>query len=165
MCEEPISASSGSPPLTPSVSRLAAMALVALLALLPAGPAAAAAETDLDARLDALIFGEPVRIPGIIANGRPSLLAFTDHHCAACLQMVPAMERLVRAYDGRANIITIDPQDPHLAVRLLSAKYGVWGTPMLVLLDRTGAVRKKLYGPQLEKVLAGELDRLLRAAR
>jgi thiol-disulfide isomerase/thioredoxin len=125
----------------------------------------AAEGTDLDARLDALIFREPVRIPGIIANGRPSLLVFSDHHCAACLQMVPVVERLVRGYDDRANIITIDPQDPQLAVRLLSAKYGVWGTPMLVLLDRVGAVRKKLYGPQLEKVLAGELDRLLRAAR
>lgn len=165
MCEKPISASRGSPLLTPYASRLTATTLVALLALLPAGPAVAAEGTDLDARLDALIFREPVRIPGIIANGRPSLLVFSDHHCAACLQMVPVVERLVRGYDDRANIITIDPQDPQLAVRLLSAKYGVWGTPMLVLLDRVGAVRKKLYGPQLEKVLAGELDRLLRAAR
>lgn len=165
MCEKPISASRGSPLLTPYALCLTATTLVALLALLPAGPAVAAEGTDLDARLDALIFREPVRIPGIIANGRPSLLVFSDHHCAACLQMVPVVERLVRGYDDRANIITIDPQDPQLAVRLLSAKYGVWGTPMLVLLDRVGAVRKKLYGPQLEKVLAGELDRLLRAAR
>jgi thiol-disulfide isomerase/thioredoxin len=145
--------------------RLSCLALAALLALTPAGEALPAGGTDLDARLDVLIFKEPARIPELIANSRPSLLVFTDHHCAACLQMVPVVERLVPRYDGRVNLITIDPQDPHLAVRLLSAKYGVWGTPMLVLLDRTGAVRQKLYGPQLERTLASGLERLLRDAR
>ena len=140
-----------------------ALGLTALLGLGGVAPALAAEGADLDARLDALIFKEPTRIQEIIANGRPSLLVFTDHHCAACLSMVPIVERLVRAYQGRANIITIDPQDPHLAVRLLSAKYGVWATPMIVLLDRSGAVGKKRYGPQLEKTLAADLDRLLRA--
>jgi thiol-disulfide isomerase/thioredoxin len=125
----------------------------------------AAEGTDLDARLAALIFKEPARIPEIVAGGRPSLLVFTDHHCAACLQMVPVVERLVPRFEGKANILTVDPQDPQLAVRLLSAKYGVWGTPMLVLLDRAGAIRKKLYGPQLEATLVRELDRLLRGAR
>jgi thioredoxin-like negative regulator of GroEL len=136
-----------------------------LLALAAVGPSDAAVGRDLDARLDALIFREPARIPEIIANGRPSLLVFTDHHCAACLSMVPTVERLVAAYEGRANVVTIDPQDPNLAVRLLSAKYGVWGTPMVVLLDHTGAVRKKLYGPQREKSLAAEMDRAIRAKR
>jgi thioredoxin-like negative regulator of GroEL len=125
----------------------------------------AAQERDLDARLDALIYKEPAEIPEVVAGGQPSLLVFTDHHCAPCLQMVPVVERMVPRYEGRANIITLDPQDPHMAVRLLAAKYGVWGTPMVVLLDREGAVRKKLYGPQLEKTLAGELDRLLRGVR
>lgn len=144
--------------------RRLAMAVAVLLPLMTGGQAMAAEGTDLDARLDALIFKEPARIPEIVAGGRPSLLVFTDHHCAACLQMVPVVERLGQNYEGRANIITVDPQDPHLGVRILSAKYGVWGTPMLVLLDRAGAVRKKLYGPQLEKTLARELDRLVRRA-
>jgi thioredoxin-like negative regulator of GroEL len=124
----------------------------------------AAQGQDLDARLDALIFKEPAKIPGLVAGGRPSLLVFTDHHCAACLQMVPVVERLEQGYEGRVNIITVDPQDPQLGVRILAAKYGVWGTPMVVFLDRAGAVRKKLYGPQLEKTLGRELDRLLRGA-
>lgn len=158
MCEEPISACRRR-------SRLVGMALASVLVLATAGTVAAGTGADLDARLEALIFKEPARVPEIIANGRPSLLVFTDHHCAACLSMVPIVERLVRIYRGRANVITIDPQDPHMAVRLLSAKYGVWGTPMVVLLDHTGAVRKKLYGPQREKTLAGELDRFLQAKR
>lgn len=138
---------------------------VALVLLVTSSGGMAAQETDLDARLDALIFKEPARIPEIVAGGRPSLLVFTDHHCAACLQMVPVVERLGQEYEGQANIVTVDPQDPQLGVRLLAAKYGVWGTPMIVLLDRAGAVRKKLYGPQLEKTLVRELDRLLRGAR
>ncbi len=145
--------------------RLARFALGALLLLAAHPPSISAQGTDLDARLDALIFKDPARISETVASGRPSLLVFTDHHCAACLRMVPVVERLVRAYEARANIVTIDPQDPHLAVRLLSAKYGVWGTPMTVVLDRTGAVRKKRYGPQLEKTLAGDLEGLLRDAR
>ncbi len=140
-----------------------ARGIVVALALIT--PAMAEERRDLDARLDAMISKEPARIPEIIANGWPTLLVFTDHHCAACLSMVPIVERLTQKYTGRANVITIDPQDPHLAVRLLSAKYGVWGTPMMVLLDRTAIVRKKLYGPQLERTLAGDLDRLLRTAR
>lgn len=148
--------------LTPFASRLTVAALAALIGLIAVHPAGAAQGKDLDARLDALIFKEPVRIPEIVAGGRPSLLVFTDHHCAACLQMVPVVERLGQGYEGRANIITVDPQDPQLGVRLLAAKYGVWGTPMMVLLDRTGAVRMKLYGPQLEKTLVRELDRLVR---
>ena len=141
-----------------------AMAVAVLVLLAASSRSMAGAGTDLDARLDALIFKEPARIPEIVAGGRPSLLVFTDHHCAACLQMVPVVERLGQGYEGRANIITVDPQDPQLGVRLLAAKYGVWGTPMMVLLDRAGAVRKKLYGPQLEKTLVRELDRLLRGA-
>jgi thiol-disulfide isomerase/thioredoxin len=137
---------------------------VAVVLLVASSRGMAAEGTDLDARLDALIFKEPARIPEIVAGGRPSLLVFTDHHCAACLQMVPVVERLVPRFEGKANILTVDPQDPQLAVRLLSAKYGVWGTPMLVLLDRAGAIRKKLYGPQLETTLVRELDRLLRGA-
>ena len=144
-------------------SRLPVTALAVML-LAVIARAAGGAGTDLDARLDALIFKEPARIPEIVAGGRPSLLVFTDHHCAACLQMVPVVEGLGKGYEGRANIITVDPQDPQLGVRLLAAKYGVWGTPMMVLLDRAGAVRKKLYGPQLEKTLVRELDRLLRGA-
>lgn len=142
-----------------------AMAVAAVLLLVTSSRAMAGSRTDLDARLDALIFKELAKIPEILAGGRPSLLVFTDHHCAACLQMVPVVERLGHRYEGRAHIITVDPQDPQLAVRLLAAKYGVWGTPMVVLLDRIGAVRKKLYGPQLEKTLATELDRLLRGSR
>ena len=136
---------------------------VAMVLLVTSSGGMAAQGKDLDARLDALIFKEPAKIPEIVAGGRPSLLVFTDHHCAACLQMVPVVERLGQGYEGRANILTVDPQDPQLGVRILAAKYGVWGTPMMVLLDRTGAVRKKLYGPQLEKTLVRELDRLLRA--
>jgi thioredoxin-like negative regulator of GroEL len=137
---------------------------VAVVLLVVSGEGMAAQGTDLDARLDALLFKEPARIPEMLAGGQPSLLVFTDHHCAACLQMVPVVERLLPRYRGRANILTVDPQDPHLAVRLVAAKYGVWGTPMVVLLDRAGAVRKKLYGPQLERTLVRELDRLLRPA-
>jgi thiol-disulfide isomerase/thioredoxin len=137
---------------------------LAVVLLVTSSRGMAAEGTDLDARLDALIFKEPARIPEIVAGGRPSLLVFTDHHCAACLQMVPVVESLGQGYEGRANIITVDPQDPQLGVRILAAKYGVWGTPMMVLLDRAGAVRKKLYGPQLEKTLVRELDRLLRGA-
>lgn len=165
MCEKPTSACRGRTRSAARSLRLVLVGLGVLVVVAAAGPAIGAEATDLDARLDALIFKEPVRIPEIMGNGRPSLLVFTDHHCAACLSMVPVVERLVGGYDGRANIITIDPQDPHLAVRLLSAKYGVWGTPMMVLLDRSGAVRKKLYGPQTEKTLAGDLERLLRVTR
>ncbi len=163
MCAEPIWAFR--PRLVARGSLLSRLLLAGLLILGLVGTAAGAEGTDLDARLDALIFREPARVPELLANGRPSMLVFTDHHCAACLQMVPLVERLARAYDARANILTIDPQDPHLAVRLLSAKYGVWGTPMMVLLDRSGAVRKKLYGPQTEKTLADDLERLLRETR
>ncbi len=143
-------------------SLLSRLLIAGLLILGPVGTVAGAEGKDLDARLDALMFKEPARLPEVLANGRLSMLVFTDHHCAACLQMVPVVERLVRGYDERANILTIDPQDPHLAVRLLSAKFGVWGTPMMVLLDRSGTVRKKLYGPQTERTLAGDLERLLR---
>jgi thioredoxin-like negative regulator of GroEL len=101
----------------------------------------------------------------VLANGKPTLLVFTDHHCAACLSMVPILERLTERYRGRANILTLDPQDPNLAVRVLSAKYGVWATPMLVVLDATGAVQKKRYGPQREKTLLADLDGLLHRAR
>ena len=162
MCARPTSASRPAR-LTPFASRLTVAALAAVIGLSAVQAGMAAEGRDLDARLDALIFKEPARIPHLIAGGRPSLLVFTDHHCAACLQMVPVVERLGQGYEGRANIITVDPQEPQLGVRILAAKYGVWGTPMMVLLDRAGAVRKKLYGPQLEKTLVRELDRLLRA--
>ncbi len=162
MCAEPISGCKQ--PLKHMAYGLwrMAMAVGVVVLLVASGRSMAGEGTDLDARLDALMFKEPARLPEVLANGRLSMLVFTDHHCAACLQMVPVVERLVRGYDERANILTIDPQDPHLAVRLLSAKFGVWGTPMMVLLDRSGTVRKKLYGPQTERTLAGDLERLLR---
>lgn len=127
------------------------------------GPAGDGTYEDLVRRWRTLLVEDVSRVPEIVKNGRPTLLAFIDKHCGYCLSMVPIVEQLQRDYEARLNILTVDNERLDLPVRFLVMKYQIWATPTLVVLDRKGAVYRKLHGPQARPRLEGLLERVLSA--
>jgi len=46
--------------------------------------------------------------PEILNSSVPVLLDFFGEHCGPCRQLAPVLDRLATAYEGRANVLTLD---------------------------------------------------------
>lgn len=94
-------------------------------------------------------------------NTGPALIVFADRHCYSCLQMVEVFVGLRERSPQAIALFFVDPQRADPATAFLVNRYGVWASPMTVLIDRTGRVVRKLYGYQNLSTLAKEIDRLM----
>lgn len=116
---------------------------------------------ELAVRLDELAVRDARMVIEASGTARPLLILFADRHCYQCLQMVEVFTDLRERSPGGIALFLVDPQRADPATALLVSKYGVWATPMTVLVDKTGRVARKLYGYQRLSTLAQEVDRLL----
>ncbi len=107
--------------------------------------------------IEAPIHTNEINLPRVLQAGLPVLLVFWRRECAPCEQLASALERLAKAYAGRALIAKINVTDePGLVQR-----YAVDQLPAL-LFFKDGQLLARGAGAAGERELIGWLDYLTR---
>jgi cytochrome c biogenesis protein CcmG, thiol:disulfide interchange protein DsbE len=101
-------------------------------------------------------------------RGQPAAINFWASWCHPCRKEAPALQRLARSLDGRAQLIGVNWTDGLSEARAWVDKYGwtfpnlrdpngaagneyrLHGLPMTFILDSRGSIADVLYGPQSE---------------
>jgi thiol-disulfide isomerase/thioredoxin len=123
------------------------------------------------------LVGKPIKIPGLeLPRERMSLILFLSTSCPYCKESLPFYQQLSRKLQGKVDLIAVFPQPQEqlqawLEVanvpvsQIISAKLytlGIPATPSLLLLDKTGKVKKIWVGRLDEQRQADLLSCALR---
>ncbi len=82
--------------------------------------------------IDAPIHTNEANLPRVLNAGLSVVLVFWSRDCAPCEQLAPALDRLARAYAGKALIVKINATEE----TGLAARYGVEALPSLVFVQQ-----------------------------
>lgn len=107
--------------------------------------------------IDAPIHTNEANLPRVLNAGLPVVLIFWKRECSACDQVHPVLDRLAKAYAGRALIVKANVADePALARRYAAAHLP------LLLFFKDGQQVERAVGAAGERELAAWLDFLTR---
>jgi thioredoxin-like negative regulator of GroEL len=95
-------------------------------------------------------------------TGKPRLLAFSSHHCAACSKMEPVLTRAVRACAASDDVMRVDIDQDYGAD--LAAEYKIANVPTWITVDANGAEIARISGVQPEQRIEAALEEV-RGAR
>ncbi len=113
-----------------------------------------------------VLVGPPATLASL--KGRPAVVNFWASWCGPCRQEAPELARLSRRLGGRARLVGVDYSDAASGARAFIRRYhwtfpnvrdasgatgdayGLDGLPTTFVLDRDGAIVKRLVGPQTE---------------
>jgi thioredoxin len=108
--------------------------------------------------IDAPIHTNESNIPRVLAAGLPVVLVFWRRDCAPCDMLMPALDRLARAYAGRALIVKVNASEE----AGLAGRYGVERLPGIVFIadgqtiaSSAGAAPEPELAAWLEHMTAG----------
>jgi len=114
----------------------------------------------LVAALDAMATRDPAVVEAAFKSGRPTLLAFLDRGCVACLRMIPVVANLQKEFELTVEVVLVDTDDKDEGFRKLYRRFSVWAGPAFVVLNRSGKPVQRLIGPQPESSLRARLTAL-----
>ena len=78
-----------------------------------------------------------------VKGKKPTLLFFMADWCGYCQRVTPEVEAFKRDYGSQVNIITVD-LDSLARGDVIDQLYSVEGVPVLVALDKNGAVHRRM---------------------
>ncbi len=105
--------------------------------------------------IDAPIHTNESNLGRVLNVGLPVLLVFWQRDCPPCDQLAPVLDRLARAYAGRALIVKVNvAEEPGLA-----ARYHITALPSIVFI-KDGREEATAQGAAAEAPLAAWLDTL-----
>jgi thioredoxin 1 len=105
--------------------------------------------------IDAPIHTNESNLGRVLNVGLPVLLVFWQRDCAPCDQLAPVLDRVARAYAGRALIVKVNvAEEPGLA-----ARYHITALPSIVII-KDGRDQATAQGAASEAELAAWLDHL-----
>jgi len=91
----------------------------------------------------------------------PALLYFRSDSCAYCKEMAPVIAQICRKYRKQVNVVTVDLDRDE--GKKTARRYGIIGTPTLLLLDREGhegsVIRGTLPASVIEQAVKDLTDR------
>ena len=95
---------------------------------------------------DYKIPGRMKDVNAAVKSDKPTLLFFMADWCGYCQRVIPAVEAFERDYGDQVEIVTVD-LDTLARGDIIDYVYAVEGVPVMVALDRSGAVHKRMgYG-------------------
>jgi thioredoxin 2 len=106
-----------------------------------------------------IVDAEPRQFDEEITASVPVLVDFWAPWCGPCRMVSPAVEELGREHAGRLKVVKLNVDD----APEISARYGVQGIPLLVMLDR-GQELDRLVGAVPPPQLRAWVERHLAAA-
>ncbi|MFZ7125003.1 MAG: thioredoxin family protein [Desulfobacterales bacterium] len=95
-------------------------------------------------------------IDGLPRKGRVSLIEFGADFCAPCRIMRPILEKLEKAYRGRADIVQIDVAAEQSAL----SRFGVRAIPTMLFFDEEGKEVRRVLGIMEEKAIVDQFGRM-----
>lgn len=97
-------------------------------------------------------FVDAVRFAALVEQpGRVALVDFTADHCPPCRMLSPHVDTLARELSGRAVVVKVDVDDQPA----LAARFGVRGTPTVILFRNGQAVDRILGAVPVARLRAG----------
>jgi cytochrome c biogenesis protein CcmG, thiol:disulfide interchange protein DsbE len=118
----------------------------------------------------------PPRATVAALGGRPVAINFWASWCEPCRKEAPALERVARSLDGRAQVVGVNWTDSLGAARSwvddyrwtfpnlrdangsVGSDYGLSGLPTTFIVDSRGRIADVLLGPQSESSLREALE-------
>jgi len=107
---------------------------------------------------DAPINTNEANLPRVLGTGLPVLLVFRGSDCPPCDQLAPTLDRLAKAYAGRALIVKVNADEE----TALAQRYGVTQLPTVVFIKdgqtqatASGAAPERDLSPWLDYMVAG----------
>ena len=118
----------------------------------------------------------PPKVTPATLRGEPAAINFWASWCGPCRDEAPALGRLARSLDGRAQIVGVNWNDSPGAARAwvdrygwtfpnlrdangaVASDYGLRGLPTTFIIDSHGRIVDVLLGPQSESDLREALD-------
>ena len=109
-------------------------------------------------------------------RGEPVAINFWASWCDPCREEAPALQRVARSLDGRAEVVGVNWTDSRSAARSwvddyrwtfpnlrdadgsVGSDYGLSGLPTTFILDSRGRIAEVLLGPQSESSLRAALE-------
>ncbi len=104
---------------------------------------------------DAPIHTNEANLPRVLGAGLPVLLTFTRSNCPPCDQLMPVLDRLARAFAGRALVVKVNADEEPGLLR----RYSVSGLPSTVFIQ-DGRPQATAIGAASERDLVAWLDYL-----
>lgn len=105
---------------------------------------------------DAPIHTNEANLGRVLAAGLPTLLVFWRRACAPCDELMPVLDRLARAYAGRALIVKVDAAEEAGLVQ----RYQITNLPSIIFI-KEGQSLATAIGAAVERELAAWLDYLV----
>ncbi len=108
----------------------------------------------------------PTWTPGptaITLDGKPQFVKFYADWCGPCRLMKPDVEKMKVKYAGKVTFW--DFNTDAVTTRALSVEYDVQFIPLVVLLDPSGKLVRRLEGLQTEQELETAIQELLKASQ
>jgi thioredoxin len=105
---------------------------------------------------DAPIHTSEANLGRVLAVGLPTLLVFWRRDCVPCDQLMPVLERLARAYAGRALIVKVNAAEEAGLVQ----RYQITNLPSIVFIKEGQSLATSI-GAAVEQELAAWLDYLV----
>jgi cytochrome c biogenesis protein CcmG/thiol:disulfide interchange protein DsbE len=144
--------------------------IVALVAIeLISGNADKGARRDAPSLPDTVLVSPGVTLASL--RGSPAAINFWASWCEPCRKEAPVLERVSRAFRGRARVVGVDWSDGLGGARAFAdqygwtfpnlrdvdgtvgARYGLRGLPTTFIIDSRGKIADVLLGPQTESSL------------
>lgn len=100
------------------------------------------------------VFAETVDIEAVPRKGRVNLVEFGAEFCAPCRVLKPVIEKLQKAYKGRAEILVVDVVKERSAM----SKFRVRAIPTLIFFDEDGEEVRRHLGIMDESTIVRQLE-------
>lgn len=100
--------------------------------------------------------GGQANLPEVPTKGMITMLDLGAKKCIPCKMMAPILQKMEKAYKGKAAIIFIDVSKH----RDQGRKFGIWAIPTQIFFDKDGKEVYRHFGFMSEQAIVAQLKKM-----